>query len=134
MALKGNTLTVDNRKSLLFLYSEGTINHKTWYVSSKKEIHVEFSSTTWLPLSWHSGVAESCECNFKASTHFNRPCLRQLTSFLVILATCLLMPLTSSTESDLCPQQYSHPLPLLPQRSTKQHLQGGSGIFPADVF
>jgi len=56
------------------------------------------------------------------------------TSFLVILATRLLMTLTSSKARDLCAQEYSPSLPPRTQHSTKQHLQGGLDFFPAGVF
>lgn len=109
MALKGNTLTVDNRKSLLFLYSEGTIKHKTWYVSSRKEIQVDFSALCGYPSPGTLGQLEVVNAASRLAHISTEPAYASS-----LVATSLLVTLTSSTERDLCPQEYSHPLPPLP--------------------
>lgn len=119
MTLKGNTFTVDNRKSPLFLYSAGTTNHTTQYMSCRTETQVQFLSTIWPSPCWNSAAGKGFKHSFKASTHFVSSCLCQLTFFpLVILAMLLLVTFHFAQRERYLP---SGVFPLSPSRYTAQH-------------
>lgn len=119
VTLKGNTFTVDNRKSPLFLYSAGTTNHTTQYMSCRTETQVQFLSTIWPSPCWNSAAGKGFKHSFKASTHFVSSCLCQLTFFpLVILAMLLLVTFHFTQREGYLP---SGVFPLSPSRYTAQH-------------
>lgn len=109
MTLKGNTFTVDNRKSPLFLYSAGTINQRTQNVPSWKETLAQFVSTTWPSLSWNSTEVKGFQGSFKLP-HFIAPCVCQLVVFFffsfLMLARLLVVTFALAKGRGICPQQY----------------------------
>lgn len=136
VTLKGNTFTVDNRKSPLFLYSAGTTNHTTQYMSCRTETQVQFLSTIWPSPCCNSAAGKGFKRSFKASTHFISSCLCQLTFF----SPC---DIGHAPFSDISPRPKgkifalrSIPSLSLPLYSTALNntFKGGSDNFPAVTF